>query len=198
MGIIQLTLERLFPSSQEQEIAIVGLDNAGKTTILYRMKDNQSVTTIPTIGFNVEKFKVGKISFNSWDIGGQDEIRALWASYIQLATGIVFVVDKQDKTRWPDAALEIHSIYSQPENKSKPLLILANKTDDPAEPGLHQTLLDLESALNLAELKICYKIAHCAALETRLSPDPLDRLLPAFKWLGDALLAPKSAHKMGG
>ena len=61
----------------------VGLDAAGKTTILYKLKLGEVVTTIPTIGFNVETVEYKNISFTVWDVGGQDKIRPLWRHYFQ-------------------------------------------------------------------------------------------------------------------
>lgn len=62
---------------------LVGLDAAGKTTILYKLKLGEIVTTIPTIGFNVETVEYKNISFTVWDVGGQDKIRPLWRHYFQ-------------------------------------------------------------------------------------------------------------------
>ena len=68
---------------QEMRILMVGLDAAGKTTILYKLKLGEVVTTIPTIGFNVETVEYKNISFTVWDVGGQDKIRPLWRHYYQ-------------------------------------------------------------------------------------------------------------------
>merc|ERR1719281_2296555 len=80
-------------------ILMVGLDAAGKTTILYKLKLGEVVTTIPTIGFNVETVEYKNISFTVWDVGGQDKIRPLWRHYYQNTQGIIFVVDSNDKER---------------------------------------------------------------------------------------------------
>lgn len=55
--------------------------------ILYKLKLGQSVTTIPTVGFNVETVTYKNVKFNVWDVGGQDKIRPLWRHYY---TGILF------------------------------------------------------------------------------------------------------------
>ncbi len=62
-------------------LLMLGLDAAGKTTILYKLKLNQDVTTIPTVGFNVETVTYKNVKFNVWDVGGQDKIRPLWRHY---------------------------------------------------------------------------------------------------------------------
>ena len=78
---------------------MIGLDNAGKTTVLYKLKLGEVVTTIPTIGFNVETVEYKNISFTVWDVGGQTKIRALWAHYFQDTQGIIYVVDSNDPAR---------------------------------------------------------------------------------------------------
>uniref|UniRef100_A0A914P627 ADP-ribosylation factor 1-like 2 n=1 Tax=Panagrolaimus davidi TaxID=227884 RepID=A0A914P627_9BILA len=80
---------RLF-GKKPVRILMVGLDAAGKTTILYKLKLGEIVTTIPTIGFNVETVEYKNISFTVWDVGGQDKIRPLWRYYFQNTQGIAF------------------------------------------------------------------------------------------------------------
>lgn len=83
MGLtISSALTRLFGKKQ-MRILMVGLDAAGKTTILYKLKLGEIVTTIPTIGFNVETVEYKNICFTVWDVGGQDKIRPLWRHYFQ-------------------------------------------------------------------------------------------------------------------
>merc|ERR1719402_1028876 len=78
---------------------MVGLDAAGKTTILYKLKLGEIVTTIPTIGFNVETVEYKNISFTCWDVGGRDKIRPLWRHYYQNTDALIFVVDSNDRGR---------------------------------------------------------------------------------------------------
>lgn len=75
-------LSKIF-GNKEMRILMLGLDAAGKTTILYKLKLGQSVTTIPTVGFNVETVTYKNVKFNVWDVGGQDKIRPLWRHYFQ-------------------------------------------------------------------------------------------------------------------
>ncbi|CAF90198.1 unnamed protein product, partial [Tetraodon nigroviridis] len=65
----------------EHKVVIVGLDNAGKTTVLYQFLTKEAVQTSPTIGSNVEQITVRKTHFLVWDIGGQESLRASWYSY---------------------------------------------------------------------------------------------------------------------
>jgi ADP-ribosylation factor protein 6 len=76
--------------SKEMRLLMLGLDAAGKTTILYKLKLNQDVTTIPTVGFNVETVTYKNVKFNVWDVGGQDKIRPLWRHYFSGMLGYIF------------------------------------------------------------------------------------------------------------
>merc|ERR1712003_422242 len=110
-------------------ILMVGLDAAGKTTILYKLKLGEVVTTIPTIGFNVETVEYKNISFNVWDIGGQDKIRKLWRYYYQNTQGLIFVIDSNDRDRIEDAHQELAQMLNEDEMRDAVLLVLANKQD---------------------------------------------------------------------
>jgi len=121
---------RLF-SKKEMRILMVGLDAAGKTTILYKLKLGEVVTTIPTIGFNVETVEYKNISFTVWDVGGQDKIRPLWRHYYQNTQGIIFVVDSNDKDRSDQAQNELQRMLAEDELKDAVLLVFANKQDLP-------------------------------------------------------------------
>lgn len=83
MGNIFGNLLKSLIGKKEMRILMVGLDAAGKTTILYKLKLGEIVTTIPTIGFNVETVEYKNICFTVWDVGGQDKIRPLWRHYFQ-------------------------------------------------------------------------------------------------------------------
>ncbi|KAG6903460.1 hypothetical protein C0995_005483 [Termitomyces sp. Mi166 len=109
----------------------VGLDAAGKTTILYKLKLGEIVTTIPTIGFNVETVEYKNISFTVWDVGGQDKIRPLWRHYFQNTQGIIFVVDSNDRERVAEAREELQRMLNEDELRDALLLVFANKQDLP-------------------------------------------------------------------
>merc|ERR1712225_182113 len=117
--------------SKEMRILMVGLDAAGKTTILYKLKLGEVVTTIPTIGFNVEKVEYKNINFTVWDIGGQDKIRKLWRYYYENTQGLIFVIDSNDRDRIEDAREELMKMLNEDEMRDAVLLIFANKQDLP-------------------------------------------------------------------
>lgn len=129
-GLFSKVLSRLF-SKTEMRILMVGLDAAGKTTILYKLKLGEVVTTIPTIGFNVETVDYKNINFTVWDVGGQDKIRPLWRHYYQNTQGLIFVVDSNDRDRVEDAREELHRMLNEPELANAVLLVFANKQDLP-------------------------------------------------------------------
>uniref|UniRef100_J3L559 ADP-ribosylation factor n=1 Tax=Oryza brachyantha TaxID=4533 RepID=J3L559_ORYBR len=133
-GEMGLTFTKLFSrlfAKKEMRILMVGLDAAGKTTILYKLKLGEIVTTIPTIGFNVETVEYKNISFTVWDVGGQDKIRPLWRHYFQNTQGLIFVVDSNDRERVVEARDELHRMLNEDELRDAVLLVFANKQDLP-------------------------------------------------------------------
>ena len=95
------------------------------------MKLNQDVTTIPTVGFNVETVTYKNVKFNVWDVGGQDKIRPLWRHYFSGTQGLIFVVDSNDRARIIEARQELQRIILDREMKDALLLVFANKQDIP-------------------------------------------------------------------
>jgi ADP-ribosylation factor protein 1 len=138
MGNILTKLWDKVSGHKEMRILMVGLDNAGKTTILYKMRLGTPVQTIPTIGFNVETVKYRNIEFNIWDIGGQEKIRPLWKHYYQNTDAIIFVVDSTDIDRMDErrdckysVKYELHKLFEEHELQDTVFLIYANKHDLP-------------------------------------------------------------------
>ena len=119
-------------SNKEMRILMVGLDAAGKTTILYKLKLGEVVTTIPTIGFNLETVEYKNISFTVWDLDGKDKIRRLlFRHYYQNTQGLIFVVDSNDRERIDQAREELHRMLGEDELRDGILLVFANKQDLP-------------------------------------------------------------------
>jgi len=138
MGALFAKLFDAFAGKKESRILMVGLDAAGKTTVLYKLKLGEVVTTIPTIGFNVETVEYKNINFTVWDVGGQDKIRPLWRHYYQNTQGVIFVVDSNDRERVDDSAQcensakeELHRMLGEDELRDAALLVLANNQDLP-------------------------------------------------------------------
>lgn len=108
---------------------MVGLDAAGKTTILYRLRLAEAATTVPTIGFNMETVEYRNIKFDIWDVGGQDQIRKLWRHYFKGTDGLIYVVDSADRERINDAKEELEKMLKEVQLQDATLLVLANKQD---------------------------------------------------------------------
>merc|ERR1719491_2465567 len=121
----------LFKKKKDCRILMVGLDAAGKTTILYKLKLGEVVTTIPTIGFNVETVEYKSINFTVWDVGGQDKIRPLWRHYYQNTQGLIFVIDSNDRDRIGEAREELSKMLAEDEMRDAVCLVFANKQDLP-------------------------------------------------------------------
>ncbi len=109
-------------------IAIIGLDNAGKSTTLNFLVEGQPSETIPTMGVNYQQIKLKKIQLNLIDLGGQKAFRQFWKGPLQTSQCMIFVIDSADKERFGEAKEElINALELVP--KQFPVLILANKQD---------------------------------------------------------------------
>lgn len=167
------------PTFQSLHIVVIGLDSAGKTSLLYRLKLKEFVKTIPTKGFNTEKIKVAvgpsrAINFQVWDVGGQEKLRPLWKSYTRRTDGIVFVVDSTELERMEEARVELHKITRTSENQGVPVLILANKQDQ----ELALTVTEVEKMLSIHELTM-YTLHHiqgCSAVDGQGLQSGLEKL----------------------
>ncbi|XP_041847866.1 ADP-ribosylation factor-like protein 14 [Melanotaenia boesemani] len=117
----------------EVQVLLLGLDNAGKSTFLYKLKHNACVTTVPTIGFNVEMLDAKKsrknIAVTMWDVGGQWKMREHWKDFHQNTAAVVFVVDSSDRTRLDEARKELENTLRSEQLRGRPLILLANKQD---------------------------------------------------------------------
>lgn len=162
---------------KEMRILMVGLDAAGKTTILYKLKLGEIVTTIPTIGFNVETVEYKNISFTVWDVGGQDKIRPLWRYYFQNTQGIIFVVDSNDRDRIVEAREELQQMLNEDELRDAFLLVFANKQDLPNA----MNAAEITEKLNLHSLRQrpWYIQSTCATTG--------DGLYEGLEWLSNSL-----------
>lgn len=132
---------------------MLGLDAAGKTTTLYKLKLDEVVTTIPTIGFNVETVTHNKLNLSVWDVGGQDKIRPLWKHYFQNTDALIFMIDACDHDRFEEAREEFYKIYTDENIKDtlKAILIFANKMDLPQSKDV-KTITDVLHVHNIRNI----------------------------------------------
>jgi small GTP-binding protein len=128
MGGFSSTLRCVF-GTKEHKVLMVGLDGAGKTTILYRLKLGHPAPTIPSVGFNVETVQYNGVSFNIWDVPGGIGIRPLWRHYFHSVDCVIFVIDGADRARVTEVKHELDLILESPEIQDSVLLILNNKHD---------------------------------------------------------------------
>jgi ADP-ribosylation factor protein 1 len=145
---LALWFSKMF-ANKEAKILLVGLDAAGKTTILYKLKLDENTTTIPTIGFNVETVQYKKITFTMWDVGGQDRIRQLWKHYYSDTDAVIYVVDANDRDRAHEASEELQKMMGDDALRNSTLLVLANKQDLPHAMNANE----LKDKLKLNQLR---------------------------------------------
>ena len=108
-------------------ILMVGLDAAGKTTMLYQLKMGETIKTIPTIGLYVQTLDYKNLNLIVWNVGGAS--RLLYKQYYQNVEGLIFVVDSNDRDRIEDAAEEFKKMLAEEELKDCAILVMANKQD---------------------------------------------------------------------
>ncbi|KZV97312.1 ADP-ribosylation factor 2 [Exidia glandulosa HHB12029] len=173
MGALTSRVFAALFGTKEIRIMMIGLDAAGKTTILYKLKLDKVETTIPTIGFNIETFTI-------WDVGGQDKIRPLWRSYFHDKQAFIFVIDSNDVERLDEAAQELEwalaTIEQRTASDRTPVLVLANKQDLPHAVGVDE----LKDKLKLRGIRQpCHVQATCATTG--------DGLYEGLDWLANAL-----------
>eukprot|EP01006_Ploeotia_vitrea_P039960 TRINITY_DN66392_c9_g1_i12.p1 TRINITY_DN66392_c9_g1~~TRINITY_DN66392_c9_g1_i12.p1 ORF type:complete len:190 (+),score=101.51 TRINITY_DN66392_c9_g1_i12:98-667(+) len=142
-----------FSGVKDCRIVMIGLDAAGKTTILYKFKIGETLTTMPTIGFNCETLSYKNVNMTMWDVGGQDKIRPLWRHYYRDCDGIIFVIDAADQERMTDgensAAEELWNALNNDELRDAALLVYANKQDLPGALSVDQ----MAKAMQLNKLR---------------------------------------------
>ncbi|CAG8495922.1 13833_t:CDS:2 [Ambispora leptoticha] len=178
-ALISLLMSRFGLLHKDLRVILIGLDAAGKTTILYKLKLGETVITIPTIGFNVETVTINKLNLTIWDIGGQDVIRPLWRHYFNSVGAVIFVVDSSDRSpeRIEKARTELSWLFAEEELRDSVFLVLANKQDLPNAMSVQEVthVLKLE---NLKGRK-WFVQGTCATSG--------DGLLDGFQWLSKTL-----------
>lgn len=148
-GFISQLIEKAMSGlgKKDTKMLMIGLDAAGKTTILYNIKMNEVVNTIPTIGFNVESLQYKKLNLTVWDIGGQNLIRKLWRHYYEHSNAVIFVVDSNDTNRLQEVKEELHKVLSDDLLSKCKVLVYANKQDLPKAMNVSEMarVLDMNS-----------------------------------------------------
>merc|ERR1712061_871000 len=128
MGLLSI-LKKMKKDDQEARILMLGLDNAGKTTILKQMSQEDISHIMPTQGFNIKSLVQDGFKLNVWDIGGQKTIRPYWSNYFESSDALVYVIDSSDKRRLEESGGELRELLSDDKLAAIPLLVFANKQD---------------------------------------------------------------------
>ena len=143
------TKVRLPVNPREMRVLMLGLDGAGKTTALYKLKLDEIITTIPTIGFNVETINYTRFDLTIWDVGGDERLRVLWRHYLQNTHSLIYFVDASDRERIEKSREELHRLLAEEELSNAVLLVFANKQDLPGA----LTCQDIATSLGLKTIR---------------------------------------------
>eukprot|EP00300_Choanocystis_sp_HF-7_P006735 c14877_g1_i1.p1 GENE.c14877_g1_i1~~c14877_g1_i1.p1 ORF type:complete len:180 (+),score=39.54 c14877_g1_i1:31-570(+) len=161
MGIVFARFWGMLAGEKEYKICMVGLDNAGKTTVLYKLALDQVVETHPTIGSNVEQVRHNNVKLQVWDLGGQQSLRATWSTYYQNTNVVILVVDSTDRDRIGQVKVELQGILRNEALQNAGILVFANKQDLPAAA----TAAEISQILELHAIKGSpWHIQDCCAL----------------------------------
>ncbi|KAJ2848449.1 ADP-ribosylation factor-like protein 2 [Coemansia brasiliensis] len=172
MGLLSI-IRKLRAKEKEIRILVLGLDNAGKTTIMKRLNGESISTISPTLGFNITTLDFDSYKVNFWDVGGQRTIRPYWRNYFEKTDGIIWVVDSADKERMKDCADELAALLKEDKLAGASLLVFANKQDIAGALGDE----DIKNLLKLNELTTHHwTIKACSAVTG-------DNLLPGLQWI---------------
>ena len=179
MGFILSKIIEFFTKSRNNfKIIILGMQNAGKTTILYRLSIGQLVKTTPTIGSNVEELTYNNVKFQAWDLGGQESTRSLWDVYYLNTDAIVYVIDSQDDEYFEESKAQFHKLLVHPNLKNATILIFANKQDLPGAKDVNKLIQDYEFDKIKNHI---WQIQSCSALNG-------EGLITGIKWLSEQLV----------
>ena len=178
MGFIFSKILDFFSRSRSNfKIIILGIQNAGKTTILYRLSLGQLVQTTPTIGSNVEEISYNNVKLQAWDLGGQESTRSVWDVYFVNTDAIIYVIDSHD-TNYDESKTQFYKLLENEALKNAVILIYANKQDLSGAKSVN----DIIQIYELNKLKDhVWNIQPCSAQTG-------EGLITGMKWLSDQLV----------
>ncbi|VDP13659.1 unnamed protein product, partial [Soboliphyme baturini] len=173
MGFLTI-IRKMKQKENEMRIVVLGLDNAGKTTILKKLNGEDTDSVSPTLGFNIETVELMGWSLNIWDVGGQKSLRSYWRNYFEETDGLIWVVDSSDRLRMPDCKKELKKLLYEERLLGATLLVMANKQDllGALTADEIRTELDLDSITSSHH----WNIVSCSAVTGQ-------NLVEAMEWL---------------
>ncbi|KAH7557034.1 hypothetical protein JRO89_XS11G0032500 [Xanthoceras sorbifolium] len=163
MGLLDSLLNwlRSLFFKQEMELSLVGLQNAGKTSLVNAIATGgYSEDMIPTVGFNMRKVTKGNVTIKLWDLGGQRRFRTMWERYCRGVSAIVYVVDAADRDSIPISRSELYDLLTKPSLSGIPLLVLGNKIDK-SEALSKQALVDQLGLETMTDREVCCYMISC-------------------------------------
>lgn len=175
-------------ANKKGKLLFLGLDNAGKTTLLHVLKEDRIGAHPPTLHPHAEELVIDNIRFKTFDLGGHHAARMLWKDYFSTIDGIVYLVDASDRSRFAESAEEFRQLMDSPELAKVPIVVLGNKIDIPnaaseddfrAEFGLQAHMTygrngKKDSTIRPVEVFMCSVLKRMGFRE-------------AFQWLGQFL-----------
>ena len=178
MGFIFSKILEFFSRSRNKfKIILLGIQNAGKTTILYRLSIGQLVKTTPTIGSNVEEISYNNVKLQAWDLGGQESSRSMWEVYYVNTDAIIYVIDTHDET-FDDSKEQFYKLLKNDTLKNAIILIYANKQDLPVAKSIEE-IMQIYGFDNIKDH--IWHIQPCSAMTG-------EGLITGMKWLSDQLV----------
>eukprot|EP00794_Sanderia_malayensis_P020262 gene20263-22247_t len=160
MGLLTI-LKKMKQKEKEIRLLILGLDNAGKTTILKKFNGEDIDTISPTLGFNIKTLEHRGFKLNMWDVGGQKSLRSYWRNYFESTDGLIWVVDSADKWRFEDCKAELSSLLLEERLAGATLLVFSNKQDLPGSASVEE----IKNAMCLDDIKTHHwQILGCSAI----------------------------------
>lgn len=185
MGLLSLLRKFQRETEREVRILLLGLDNAGKTTILKALANEDVTHIMPTQGFNIKSVNSSGLKLNVWDIGGQKKIRPYWKNYFENTDVLIYVIDSADKRRFDETGEELLELLEEEKLNKVPLLIYANKQDlfKSAKPA--QIAIDLQLSSQIRDRT--WQIQACSAIT-------LEGIKEGMEWIYSTL-EPSSKKK---
>ncbi|NWW80760.1 ARL14 protein, partial [Climacteris rufus] len=163
------------PRGKRANIVMLGLDSAGKSTLLFRLRYEDVPLTVPTVGFNVDMIEAEKdFTLTFWDVGGQKKMRELWSNFLDDTDGLLYVVDSADKRRLEEARREFALVLKEESIQNVPVVVLANKQDLAGALNAEEVTRRLRMQKHCSDRN--WYVQPCCALTGEGLPEALQRI----------------------